>query len=92
MPPALQMQFSIRIEADAAVRPVLFLSLAGAALLLVIAGVNVASLLLVRSESRKREISVRSALGASQARIFVQFATEGLLLAAAGCGLGLIVS
>jgi macrolide transport system ATP-binding/permease protein len=74
------------------IRPILFLSLAGAALLLAISGVNVASLLLVRSESRKREISVRSALGASQARILVQFATEGLILAATGCALGLMLA
>ena len=48
-----------------------------------------ASLLVVRSESRKREIAVRNALGASQARITRQFATEGLVLVTAGSTLGL---
>ena len=47
------------------------------------------SLLLVRSESRQREIAVRTALGASAARLVGQFATEALVLAAAGGALGL---
>ncbi|HEX8813346.1 MAG TPA: FtsX-like permease family protein [Terracidiphilus sp.] len=57
-----------------------------------IACVNVASLLLVRSESRRREFAVRGALGATKARLTRQFVTEGLLLAAFGCGAGLIVA
>ncbi len=71
------------------VRPILLALLGGAGLLLVIACVNVSSLLLVRSESRKREIAVRGALGASRIRLIRQFATEGLALAFAGGGLGL---
>lgn len=62
------------------VRPILLLLLAGAALLLVIAGVNVTGLLLVRSESRRREISVRTALGASTSRLLTQFLTEAAIL------------
>ncbi|MFZ0630486.1 MAG: ABC transporter permease [Acidobacteriaceae bacterium] len=61
-------------------RPILLALLGGAALLLLIATVNVASLLLVRSESRRREMAVRGALGASPARLVRQFATEGLTL------------
>ena len=66
------------------VRPILLVLLGGAGLLLVIASVNVASLVLVRSESRRREIAVRRALGASGSRVVRQFVTEGLVLVALG--------
>lgn len=70
------------------VRPILLVLVSGAGLLLLIACVNVASLLLVRSEGRKREIALRKALGASSGRLLRQFATESAVLvgAAAVCG------
>ncbi len=71
------------------IRPILLMLLSGAGLLLLIACVNVASLLLVRSESRRREMAVRSALGAGKIRLMSQFTTEGLVLVVAGTGLGL---
>ena len=74
------------------IRPILLVLLGGAGLLLVIACVNVSSLLLVRSESRKREIAVRGALGASRGRLIRQFMTEGIVLIAAGCLLGLVAA
>ncbi len=73
------------------IRPILLVLLAGACLLLVIACVNIASLLLVRSESRRREFAVRGALGASPARLIRQFITEGLVLISAGTVAGLVV-
>ena len=72
------------------IRPILLVLLSGAGLLLLIASVNVSSLLLVRSESRKREIAVRSALGASRARLVLQFVTEGLVLVMPGSVLGVV--
>jgi predicted permease len=71
------------------IRPMLLVLLGGAGLLLLIACVNVSSLLLVRAESRRRETAVRGALGASRVRLARQFATEGLTLVAAGSMAGL---
>ena len=74
------------------IRPTLWLLLGGAALLLVIACINVVSLLLVRTESRRRELSVRLALGASRARIARHFVTEAGVLVAIGAVLALVVA
>jgi predicted permease len=74
------------------VRPILLTLLGGAGLLLLIACVNVSSLVLVRAESRRREIAVRGALGATPARLIKQFVTEGLLLALLGSGAGILIA
>jgi predicted permease len=72
------------------IRPIILVLLGGATLLLCIATINVASLLLVRSETRRREISVRAALGAGRSRLLRQFLAEGLVLVGIGAALGLI--
>ncbi|HEX3683478.1 MAG TPA: ABC transporter permease [Bryobacteraceae bacterium] len=73
-------------------RPILMVLMSGAALLLLIAYVNVASLILLRSEGRKREVAVRRALGASVQRLVSQCATEALVLAAAATAAGLLLA
>jgi predicted permease len=74
------------------VKPILLLLLAGVGLLLLIACINVASLLLVRSETRRRELAVRRALGATKARLIRQFVIEGLVIVVVGAGAGVVVS
>lgn len=72
------------------IRPTLLVALSGAGLLLLIAGTNVANLILVRAESRKREMAVRGALGASQLRLVAQFIREAMLLAVIGGVVGVL--
>lgn len=85
--------YAVNLKADVVkeVRPTLLLLFGAAAALLLITCANVASLLLARSVARARETAIRVALGATRSQLALQFFAEGLLVALAGAGLGILM-
>jgi predicted permease len=82
----------VALQADAVreIRGPLLAMFGGVAILLVIACVNVASLLIARAAARTRETAVRIALGAGHTRLLRQHLAEGLLVTAIGLAAGLL--
>ena len=87
-PPVVRVR-TMAAESTADVRPALLVLTLGVALLFLASCANVAALMVGRNLKRARELAIRSSLGAGRRRLLRQLATEQLLLAATGGGLGL---
>jgi predicted permease len=90
--PLSRMSLSTRPTSDSILMAPAAMLLSVAAVVLLIASLNVANMMLARGAARRKEIAIRLALGGSRGRILQQLFTEGLVLALAGGAAGLLVA
>jgi len=90
--PLSRMSISTGPQTDGELRVPAIMLLSLAAVVLLIASLNLANMMMAKGTARRREIAIRLAIGGSRRRIVRQLVTEGLLLAILGGAAGLVVA